>query len=137
VERNFLGALQKPDAADGNELNSDLKRDIAGCFLRLAGLRTNALDRLSRYEHGRLRDQLLAETSSTRSRTPAVLEAWRCRTAVRPCAHRCHRRPTGHPDRQTPTKKVSSLSKRRRNRRIKYHFKVGPPIYWNVGITLL
>ena len=53
AERNrlFLGAVQESDAAEGNELSSDSKRDIAGCFLRLADLPTSALDRLSRYEH--------------------------------------------------------------------------------------
>src|SRR5471032_192503 len=38
-------------AAEGNELSSEAKRDIADCFLRLAALPTFALDRLSRYEH--------------------------------------------------------------------------------------
>ena len=53
AERNrlFLGAVQESDAADGNELSSDSKKDIADCFLRLADLPTSALDRLSRYEH--------------------------------------------------------------------------------------
>ena len=49
--RLFLGAVPEPDAADGNELSSDSKKDIADCFLRLADLPTRALDRLSRYEH--------------------------------------------------------------------------------------
>jgi hypothetical protein len=47
--RLFLGAVS--GAAEGNELNSDSKKDIADCFLRLAALPTFALDRLSRYEH--------------------------------------------------------------------------------------
>jgi hypothetical protein len=50
-KRLFLGAVQESDAADGNELSSDSKTDIADCFLRLADLPTSALDRLSRYEH--------------------------------------------------------------------------------------
>ena len=49
--RLFLGAAQESDAAEGNELSSDSKTDIADCFLRLADLPTSALDRLSRYEH--------------------------------------------------------------------------------------
>ena len=53
AERNrlFLGAVQESDAAEGNELSSNSKKDIADCFLRLADLPTSALDRLSRYEH--------------------------------------------------------------------------------------
>jgi len=53
AERNrlFPGALQESDAAEENELSFDSKKDIAGCFLRLADLPTSALDRLSRYEH--------------------------------------------------------------------------------------
>jgi hypothetical protein len=50
-KRLFLGAVQESDAAEGNELSSELKKDIADCFLRLADLPTSALDRLSRYEH--------------------------------------------------------------------------------------
>src|SRR5450631_2235050 len=46
-----LVATRQSDAAAGNELGSDLKNDIADCFLRLATLPTFALDRLSRYEH--------------------------------------------------------------------------------------
>jgi hypothetical protein len=49
--RLFLGAVQESDAAEGNELSSDSKKDIADCFLRLADLPTSPLDRLSRYEH--------------------------------------------------------------------------------------
>jgi hypothetical protein len=41
----------KSDAAEANALDSDSKKDIADCFLRLADLPTSALDRLSRYEH--------------------------------------------------------------------------------------
>ena len=51
AKRLFLGAVQEFNAAEGNELSSDLKKDIADCFLRLADLPTSALDRLSRYEH--------------------------------------------------------------------------------------
>ena len=53
AERNrlFLGAVQESDAVEANELSSDLKRDVADCFLRLADLPTSTLDRLSRYEH--------------------------------------------------------------------------------------
>jgi hypothetical protein len=53
MERNrlLLGAARESNAAEGNELSSDLKKDIADCFLRLADLPTSALDRLSRYEH--------------------------------------------------------------------------------------
>jgi hypothetical protein len=38
AERNrlFLGAVQESDAAEGYELSSETKRDIADCFLRLA-----------------------------------------------------------------------------------------------------
>ena len=46
--RLFLGAVQESDAAEGNELSFDSKKDIADCFLRLADLPTSALDRLSR-----------------------------------------------------------------------------------------
>ena len=48
--RIFLGAGES-NAAEGNELGSNSKKDIADCFLRLADLPTSALDRLSRYEH--------------------------------------------------------------------------------------
>ena len=53
AERNrlFLGTVQESDTAEGYELSSGTKRDIADCFLRLADLPTSALDRLSRYEH--------------------------------------------------------------------------------------
>jgi hypothetical protein len=49
--RLFLRAMQESDAAEGNELSSDSKTNIADCFLRLAVLPTGALDRLSRYEY--------------------------------------------------------------------------------------
>ena len=49
--RLFLEVLQETDVAQGNRLASYSKTDIADCFLRLADLQTNALDRLSRYEH--------------------------------------------------------------------------------------
>ena len=53
MERNrlLLEAVRESNAAEANELSSDLKKDIADCFLRLADLPTSALDRLSRYEH--------------------------------------------------------------------------------------
>ena len=53
AERNrlLLGAVHESDAAEGYELSFDSKKDIAGCFLRLADMPTGALDRLSRYEH--------------------------------------------------------------------------------------
>jgi hypothetical protein len=52
-ERNqlHLVATRQTDAAAGNELSFDVKKDIANGFLRLAALPTFALDRLSRYEH--------------------------------------------------------------------------------------
>jgi hypothetical protein len=46
-----LVATRQSDAAVGNELGFDTKKDIADGFLRLAALPTFALDRLSRYEH--------------------------------------------------------------------------------------
>jgi len=46
-----LVATRQSDAAAGNELGFDAKKDIADCFLRLAALPTFVLDRLSRYEH--------------------------------------------------------------------------------------
>ena len=49
--RLFLGAVQESNAEETNELSSDSKKDIADCFLRLADLPSNALDRLSRFEH--------------------------------------------------------------------------------------
>lgn len=49
--RLFLGTVHEFDAAEGNELSSDSKKNIADCFLRLADLPTSTLDRLSRYEH--------------------------------------------------------------------------------------
>ena len=36
--RLFLGAVKESDAAEGNELSSNSKTDIADCFLRLADL---------------------------------------------------------------------------------------------------
>src|SRR5262245_53740954 len=53
MEHNRLlrGAVRESNAAGGNELKPDLKKDIADCFLRLADLPTSVLDRLSRYEH--------------------------------------------------------------------------------------
>jgi hypothetical protein len=49
--RLFLRATQESDTEEGNELSSDSKTNIVGCFLRLADLPTSALDRLSRYEY--------------------------------------------------------------------------------------
>ena len=46
-----LVAKRQSDAAAGNELSFDAKKDNGDCFLRLAALPTFALDRLSRYEH--------------------------------------------------------------------------------------
>jgi hypothetical protein len=46
-----LVAKRQSDAAAGNELGFDTKKDIGDIFLRLAALPTFALDRLSRYEH--------------------------------------------------------------------------------------
>lgn len=46
-----LVATQQPDAAAQNEPSFDAKKNIGGCFLRLAVLPTFPLDRLSRYEH--------------------------------------------------------------------------------------
>ena len=46
-----LVATRQSDAAAGNELGFDTKKDIGDCFLRLAALPTFALDRLSRYEY--------------------------------------------------------------------------------------
>jgi hypothetical protein len=46
-----LVATRQSDAAAGNELSLNAKKDIGDCFLRLAALPTFALDRLSRYEH--------------------------------------------------------------------------------------
>jgi hypothetical protein len=46
-----LVATRQSDAAAGNDLSFDPKKDIADGFLRLAELPTFALDRLSRYEH--------------------------------------------------------------------------------------
>ena len=47
----FLRAAQQPNAAVGEQFDSDSKKNIADCFLRLANWPTFALDRLSRYEH--------------------------------------------------------------------------------------
>ena len=46
-----LVTTRQSDAAAGNELSLDTKKDIGNCFLRLAMLPTFPLDRLSRYEH--------------------------------------------------------------------------------------
>src|SRR5664280_1784456 len=72
AERNrlFLGAERESDAAEGYELSSETKRDIADCFLRLADLPTSALDRLSRYEHMLWRQarQIISTLESLRRR---------------------------------------------------------------------
>jgi len=72
AERNrlFLGAVQESDAAEGYELSSETKRDIADCFLRLADLPTSVLDRLSRYEHllWRQARQIMSTLESLRRR---------------------------------------------------------------------
>jgi hypothetical protein len=46
-----LVATRQSDAAAGNELSFNTKKDIGDSFLRLAAQPTFALDRLSRYEH--------------------------------------------------------------------------------------
>jgi hypothetical protein len=52
-ERNQLGMgiARQSDAAAGNELSLDTKKNIGDCFLHLAELPTFPLDRVSRYEH--------------------------------------------------------------------------------------
>jgi hypothetical protein len=67
-----LVATRQSDAAAGNELGSDSKKDIADCFLRLAALPTFALDRLSRYEHllWRQARQVVFTLESLRRRRP-------------------------------------------------------------------
>ena len=47
----FLRPAQQPNTAVGEQLDSDSKKNIADCFLRLANWPTFAFDRLSRYEH--------------------------------------------------------------------------------------
>ena len=46
-----LRAARQSDASAANEPGPNTKNNIGDCFLRLAGLPTFALDRLSRYEH--------------------------------------------------------------------------------------
>jgi hypothetical protein len=71
-DRNQLHLLatRQSDAAAGNELSFDAKRDIADGFLRLAALPTFALDRLSRYEHllWRQARQIMSTLESLRRR---------------------------------------------------------------------
>jgi hypothetical protein len=71
-DRNQLHLLatRLSDAAAGNELSFDAKRDIADGFLRLAALPTFALDRLSRYEHllWRQARQIMSTLESLRRR---------------------------------------------------------------------
>jgi len=66
-----LLTTQRSDAAAGNELGFDVKKDIADGFLRLAALPTFALDRLSRYEHllWRQARQIVFTLESLRHRT--------------------------------------------------------------------
>ena len=66
-----LLATQRSNAAAGNELSFDVKKDIADGFLRLAALPTFALDRLSRYEHllWRQARQIVFTLESLRHRT--------------------------------------------------------------------
>src|SRR5450759_2931584 len=72
-DRNQLHliATRQSDAAEGNELGFDTKKDIADGFLRLAALPTFALDRLSRYEHllWRQARQIVFTLESLRHRT--------------------------------------------------------------------
>jgi hypothetical protein len=67
-----LVATRQSDGAAGNELSFDAKKDIGGCFLRLAELPTFALDRLSRYEHllWRQARQIMFTLESLRRRKP-------------------------------------------------------------------
>jgi hypothetical protein len=73
-DRNQLHLLAKrqSDAAAGNELGYDTKKDIGDCFLRLAAQPTFALDRLSRYEHllWRQARQIVFTLESLRRRKP-------------------------------------------------------------------
>jgi hypothetical protein len=73
--RLFLGAANESAAAEGNELSSNSKKDIANCFLRLTDLPTSALDRLSRYEHVLWRQArqivFMLETLRRRKRRPS------------------------------------------------------------------
>jgi hypothetical protein len=65
-----LVAKRQSDAAAGNELSFDAKKDNGDCFLRLAALPTFAPDRLSRYEHLRWRQarQIVFTLGSLRRR---------------------------------------------------------------------
>jgi hypothetical protein len=65
-DRNQLHLLatRQSDAAAGNELSFDAKKDIADGFLRLAVLPTFALDRLSRYEHLLLPNRINIDTGA-------------------------------------------------------------------------
>ena len=67
-----LVATRQSDAATGNELSFDTKKDIGDCFLRLAALPTFPLDRLSRYEHllWRQARQIVFTLESLRRRKP-------------------------------------------------------------------
>jgi hypothetical protein len=73
--RLFLGAANESAAAEGNELSSNSKTDIADCFLRLTDPPTFALDRLSRYEHMLWRQArqivFMLETLRRRKRAPS------------------------------------------------------------------
>jgi hypothetical protein len=72
---HLVATTRQFNAAPGNELGCDTKKDIADCFLRLTALPTFALDRLSRYEHLLWRQArqivLTLETLRRRKRQPA------------------------------------------------------------------
>ena len=78
-ERNqlYLVATRQTDAAAGNELSFDVKKNIADGFLRLAALPTFALDRLSRYEHllWRQARQIMFTLESLRCRKRAPIRS--------------------------------------------------------------
>jgi len=67
-----LVATAQSDAASGNKLSSDTKKNIGDAFLRLAALPTFPLDRLSRYEHllWRQARQMVITLESLRRRRP-------------------------------------------------------------------
>ncbi|MFI4941444.1 MAG: hypothetical protein ACHP7O_14030, partial [Burkholderiales bacterium] len=61
-------------AAEGERIKTDLKTNIADCFLRLANHPTFGLDRLSRYEHllWRQARQIVFTLESLRRRKPQL-----------------------------------------------------------------
>ena len=67
-----LVATRQSDAATGNGLGFNTKKNIGNCFLRLAALPTFPLDRLSRYEHllWRQARQIVITLESLRRRRP-------------------------------------------------------------------